>query len=142
MYNKISLTTVLAALSLTASAINIQTQISIKQPGNAAKVISLKAEGQKLKAANGEALPLDITQEMSQVGDDQVCTISISANATTYFNFGAALATGMKSADRTERKLRKADVPVVARINDDRLLLCVRTIFEEEFELVAEALRQ
>ena len=99
MYNKISLLTVLAALSLTASAINIQTQISIKQPGNAAKVISLKAEGQKLKAANGEALPLDITQEMSQVGDDQVCTISISANATTYFNFGAALATGMKSAD-------------------------------------------
>ena len=99
MYNKISLTTVLAALSLTASAINIQTQISIKQPGNEAKVISLKADGQMLKAANGEALPLDITQEMSQVGDDQVCTISISANATTYFNFGATLATGMKSAD-------------------------------------------
>ena len=83
MYNKISLTTVLAALSLTVSALNIQTQISIKQPGNEAKVISLKADGQMLKAANGEALPLDITQEMSQVGDDQVCTISISANATT-----------------------------------------------------------
>ena len=66
MYNKISLLTVLAALSLTASAINIQTQISIKQPGNAAKVISLKAEGQKLKAANGEALPLDITHEVGR----------------------------------------------------------------------------
>ena len=87
MFNKISLTTVLAALSLTASAINIQTQISIKQPGNAAKVISLKAEGQKLKAANGEALPLDITQEMSQVGDDQVCTIDGLKNVSVNLVF-------------------------------------------------------
>ena len=49
---------------------------------------------------------------------------------------------GMKSADRTERKLRKAEVPVVARINEDRLLLCVRTIAEDELETVAEALRK
>ena len=49
---------------------------------------------------------------------------------------------GMKSADRTERKLRKAEVPVVARINEDRLLLCVRTIAESELETVAEALRK
>ena len=31
-------------------------------------------------------------------------------------------------------------MPVIARINDDRLLLCVRTIMEDEFETVAEAL--
>ena len=49
---------------------------------------------------------------------------------------------GMKSADRTERKLRKAEVPVVARINEDRLLLCVRTIAEDELQTVAEALRK
>ena len=46
---------------------------------------------------------------------------------------------GNKSADRTERKLRKAEVPVVARINEDRLLLCVRTIAEDEIETVAKA---
>ena len=51
MYNKISLTTVLAALSLTVSALNIQTQISIKQPGNEAKVIQLQADGNQLKPA-------------------------------------------------------------------------------------------
>ena len=48
---------------------------------------------------------------------------------------------GTKSADRTERKLRKAEIPVIARINDDKLLLCVRTIAEDELEAVAEALK-
>ncbi len=48
---------------------------------------------------------------------------------------------GMKSADRTERKLRKAEIPVIARINEDRLLLCVRTIADNEIETVAEAFR-
>ena len=48
---------------------------------------------------------------------------------------------GTKSADRTERKLRKAKTPVIARINEDRLLLCVRTIAEDELEAVAEALK-
>ena len=49
---------------------------------------------------------------------------------------------GNKSADRTERKLRKADVPVIARINEDRLLLCVRSIADDEIGTVAEALRK
>ena len=49
---------------------------------------------------------------------------------------------GNKSADRTERNLRKADVPVIARINEDRLLLCVRTIADDEIETVAEAFRK
>ena len=49
---------------------------------------------------------------------------------------------GNKSADRTERKLRKADIPVIGRINEDRLLLCVRTIADDEIETVAEALRK
>ena len=48
---------------------------------------------------------------------------------------------GKKSADRTERRLRKADTPVIARINDDRLLLCVRTIADDEIETVADVFR-
>jgi L-seryl-tRNA(Ser) seleniumtransferase len=48
----------------------------------------------------------------------------------------------MKSADRTERKLRKADIPVIGRINEDRLLLSVRTIADDEIETAAEAFRQ
>lgn len=56
--------------------------------------------------------------------------------------WAVAVKDGMKSADRTERKLRKADIPVIARINEDRLLLCVRTIADDEIETAAEALRK
>ena len=46
-----------------------------------------------------------------------------------------------RSAQSIERHLRKADVPVIARINEDRLLLCVRTIAEGEIGTAAQAFR-
>ena len=99
MFNKTFLLTVFAALSMNASAINIQTQISIKQPGNEAKVIQLQADGNQLKPADGKALPLHISAQLANDGNDQVYTVTIKADATTYYNFGAHLATGIKSAD-------------------------------------------
>ena len=99
MYKRKFITTALAALTMSASAINIQTQISIKQPGNEAKVISLYADGNQLKAAKSEALPLHISAQLSTDGADQLYTVTIKADATTYYNFGAQLATGIKSAD-------------------------------------------
>ena len=99
MSNKTFLLTVFAALSMNASAINIQTQISIKQPGNEAKVIQLQADGNQLKPADGKALPLHISAQLANDGNDQVYTVTIKADATTYYNFGAQLATGIKSAD-------------------------------------------
>ena len=99
MFKKSYLVSALAALSMSASAINIQTQISIKQPGNEAKVIQLQADGNQLKAANGETLPLHVSAQLANDGDDQVYTVTIKADATTYYNFGAQLATGIKSAD-------------------------------------------
>ena len=68
MYKRKFITTALAALSMSASAINIQTQISIKQPGNEAKVISLYADGNQLKAAKSEALPLHISASSQPMG--------------------------------------------------------------------------
>lgn len=99
MFNKTFLLTVFAALSMNASAINIQTQISIKQPGNEAKVIQLQADGNQLKPADGKALPLHISAQLANDGNDQVYTVTIKADATTYYNFGAQLVTGIKSAD-------------------------------------------
>ena len=84
---------------MTVSAVNIKTQISIKQPGNEAKVIQLQADGNQLKAAGGETLPLHISAQLVNDGDDQLYTVTIKADATTYYNIGAALATGIKSAD-------------------------------------------
>ena len=99
MHKKINLTTFLAALSLTVSAIDIKTQVSIKQPGNPAEVISLHAEGDELKAPQSKTLPLSISQQLSDDGDDKVLTLTIRANVTTYYNIGATIGTGIKSAD-------------------------------------------
>ena len=99
MFNKTFLLTVFAALTMNASAINIQTQISLKQPGNEAKVIQLQADGNQLKSADGKTLPLHISAQLANDGNDQVYTVTIKADATTYYNFGAQLATGIKSAD-------------------------------------------
>ena len=63
MFNKTYLLAAFAALSMNASAINIQTQISIKQPGNEARVIQLQADGDQLKSADGKTLPLHISAQ-------------------------------------------------------------------------------
>ena len=84
MFNKTYLLTALVAFSMTASAINIKTQISIKQPGNPAAVIQLQSQGGVLKAADGRALPLQISEQCVNDGDDQVYTITINSDATHY----------------------------------------------------------
>lgn len=43
------------------------------------------------------------------------------------------------TAEQMERRLRKAEVPVIARISHEHILLDVRCIKEEEYALVAEA---
>jgi len=93
------LVTALFALSMSASAFDIQTQVCIKQPGNQAKTFRLHSDGEQLKAVEGEPLPLHIREQLTSEGDDQIYKITIHADATTYYNFGALLATGIKSAD-------------------------------------------
>lgn len=46
-----------------------------------------------------------------------------------------------RSAQSLERRIRRGEPPVIARINEDRLLLCVRTVADDEFAAVAEALK-
>ena len=81
------------------------------------------------------ALSLELVPVEDQIGGGSAPMVRLPG-------WAVSVKDGMKSADRTERKLRKAEVPVVARINEDRLLLCVRTIAEDELETVAEALRK
>lgn len=81
------------------------------------------------------ALSLELVPVEDQIGGGSAPMVRLPG-------WAVSVKDSMKSADRTERKLRKAEVPVVARINEDRLLLCVRTIAEDELETVAEALRK
>ncbi len=81
------------------------------------------------------ALTLELVPVEDQIGGGSAPMVRLPG-------WAVSVKDGMKSADRTERKLRRAEVPVVARINEDRLLLCVRTIAEDELETVAGAFRK
>jgi len=47
---------------------------------------------------------------------------------------------GKLSASALESKLRKMEVPIIGRIEDDKFLLDVRTIFEDDFEYISGAI--
>ncbi|MBQ3291033.1 MAG: L-seryl-tRNA(Sec) selenium transferase [Mogibacterium sp.] len=79
-------------------------------------------------------LDLELVPVLDQIGGGSAPMVRLPG-------WAVSVRDGRKSADNTERRLRKADVPVIARISDDKLLLCVRTIAESELETVAEALR-
>ena len=95
----------------------------------------LRRRAEKLADAITRTAPdvkLDIVRVEDQIGGGSAPMVRLPG-------WAVAVKDGMKSADRMERKLRKADVPVIARINDDRLLLCVRTIADSELDTVARA---
>jgi L-seryl-tRNA(Ser) seleniumtransferase len=52
-----------------------------------------------------------------------------------------ALAVGGSSADELQARLRRADPPIVARVQDDRVVLDLRTVFPEQDEVVIAAVR-
>lgn len=63
-------------------------QVAIKVPGNPAKEYDLKRAGNgQLKAV--VELPLTITEAIVTDGDTEQLTITIKANSTVYYNFGA-----------------------------------------------------
>ncbi|MCL2248783.1 MAG: L-seryl-tRNA(Sec) selenium transferase [Oscillospiraceae bacterium] len=49
----------------------------------------------------------------------------------------AVMPMGDLSADALEKKLRSLEVPIIGRIEDDKFLLDVRTMFEDDFEYIA-----
>ena len=51
----------------------------------------------------------------------------------------AIMPTGKLGADKTEEKLRLLSVPIIGHITEDRLQLDVRTMFEEDFDYIANS---
>ena len=46
------------------------------------------------------------------------------------------------NADKISARLRNSDPPIIARVEDDRVLLDLRTVFPEQDQIMAEALRR
>jgi len=47
-----------------------------------------------------------------------------------------------ESTERTEERLRELSIPIIGYIDNDRLLIDVRTIFEEDFEYIINAVTE
>ncbi|NLY87177.1 MAG: L-seryl-tRNA(Sec) selenium transferase [Clostridiales bacterium] len=105
-------------------------------------MISASKEDMKLKAkrleevlkkANSE-LTTELVEVEDQIGGGSAPTVRLPG-------FAVAVEYGKMSAQGIELMIRRADVPVIGRIHEDRLLICVRTIDEREFEDVAKAFK-
>lgn len=97
----------------------------------------MKAKAERLAdeiAKANSGLELEIVAVKDQIGGGSAPMVRLPG-------WAVSVRDGSRSADSIERRLRKGKVPVVARIHDDMLLLCVRTVFEYEFGLIADALR-
>lgn len=76
---------------------------------------------------------LSVVDDFSEVGGGSMPLHKLPTRAI-------AITTDKISVDSLERKIRCYKIPVIARISKERLILDVRTIFEEEMNTVAEAL--
>ncbi len=97
----------------------------------------MRAKAERLAeeiAKENSGLELEIVAVKDQIGGGSAPMVRLPG-------WAVSVRDGSRSADGIERRLRKGRVPVVARIHDDMLLLCVRTVFEDEFGLIADALR-
>ncbi len=96
----------------------------------------MKAKAERLMAVisgHTDEYTLEIVPVEDQIGGGSAPMVRLPG-------FAVSVTSDNCTTKAIERLLRKSSMPVIARINDDRLLLCVRTIMEDEFETVAEAL--
>jgi L-seryl-tRNA(Ser) seleniumtransferase len=87
----------------------------------------LRERAERLAAATGG----EVVQATARVGGGALPLLELP---------GPVVALVGASPDALAARLRAADPPVVARIEDDRLLLDPRTLADDELELVARAL--
>lgn len=81
-----------------------------------------------------DAYKLDVIDCKDQVGGGSAPTVRLSGQAVAVFS-------DKIPAERLERLMRKAEIPVIVRVAHDEVLLSVRTIKESEFESIANALQ-
>lgn len=77
---------------ISASAINIDTTLKLKQPGNSAEEYHLSDSGGILRVA-GNKLPVKVCRTITEFDGGWDISVEIKADATAYFNIGMELAT-------------------------------------------------
>jgi L-seryl-tRNA(Ser) seleniumtransferase len=86
-----------------------------------------------LRRRLGDRAQLEVEKSFSQVGGGSMPTEQLETYVVT-------LTSPMYTLDTIEERLRHGDVPVVARINKDKLILDVRTLLPKDYKQVEDAL--
>jgi L-seryl-tRNA(Ser) seleniumtransferase len=81
----------------------------------------------------GDKCTVDVIDELDEVGGGSLPGVILNGKAV-------ALTTKNMNVNVLQEKLRKSHIPIICRINKDRISLNVRTIHDEEFEIVANTL--
>ena len=83
--------------------------------------------------AKTDAYTFGVTECKDQVGGGSAPTVRLDGRAVT-------VSSKEISAERLERLMRKAEIPVIVRVAHDEVLLSVRTVKENDYEAIADAL--
>jgi len=85
------------------------------------------------KRISATSLAAKIVESKSVIGGGAAPTAALPTRAL-------ALTSSAMTADDIAQRLRRNDPPIVARVEEDRVLLDLRTVFPEQDELLAQAL--
>ena len=97
---------------------------------------TLKRKAQKLAGLCRKASDLyevQVAQDLSRAGGGALPMSDLPTMVV-------ALTSSRHTPNQLEEALRKYTPPIIARISEDRVLLDVRTLFETEFQVIADAL--
>ncbi|MBN1364670.1 MAG: L-seryl-tRNA(Sec) selenium transferase [Syntrophaceae bacterium] len=89
----------------------------------------------KLQKENFESLKISLREDFSAAGGGSLPTQQIPTVLVVIKN-------KKMPATRMEEKLRKLEVPIIARVDKDEILLDLRTVTEDEFAFIIEGLKQ
>ena len=96
--SRLILSLLLLGLSANAGAVEIQSHIMIKQPGNKSVTYALVPNGGTLTACRG-TIPVQIYRNIRSEGGITYVDVTIRALERVYFNFGCDIPTGFHTAD-------------------------------------------
>lgn len=99
--------------------------------------LKLKAETIKdklIKAINKKDVDIDIEEVKDQVGGGTAPDVYLNGWAVTLFIKDFA-------AEKIERKLREVDVPIIVRVAHDKIYFDVRTILDEDIDLIVSEVK-
>jgi L-seryl-tRNA(Ser) seleniumtransferase len=102
------------------------------------------------------AMPMEQLQERANRLNDMLNTIKDVNCAVVQVNsasgggslpgqqlpsFGVSLEIGSMSEVELERRLRQRDIPIISRIVENKVILDVRTLLDEDFQVIFDALQ-